>query len=246
MHRFRNSCVLAAIVVLVGCSATNNPPENRQPSSEAPTPAPTATTTPPSAGTTSPTAVAVGGTEVVTLDPWSQRALDTPTISVPASEENWCDVSRVSERSDAYMCNVKEPAGHAPDAPCFRNPSAADEYACLEQNLTWQVLRGLPFRGTETTRRPKTDGNYVYLKLTDGTICSDVSKSGMEPVGDYGFQGFCDDKTSYYSRATAGDPPSDTESPFGEGTDEQGRWLVKTSSATPGQLIARSIQTAYR
>lgn len=244
MHRLRIACVLVAVVTLFGCSTSNNPPEDRQPPSDARSATPT--TTPSAARSTPPAARSVRGTEIVTVDPWSQGVLETSAISVTASEDNGCDVSRVSDRSDAFMCNFKEPAGHAPDALCFRNPSAADEYACLEEDLTWQVLRGLPFRGTETTKRPETEGNYLYLRLTDGTICSDVSKSGMEPVGDYGFQGFCDDGTSYYSRATAGDPTSDAENPFGEGTDEQGRWLVKTSSATPGELTARSVQTAYR
>jgi hypothetical protein len=246
MHRFRIACVFSAVIALVGCSTTNTPVQGSQSSSEAPSAAPTATTATRSAVHTTIPAARSAGTEVVRLDPWSQGALDNPAIAVAASEDNWCDVSNVSARSDAYMCLFKEPAGHAPDAPCFRNPSVPDEYACLEQDLTWQALRGLTFRGTETTRGPATEGNYVYLRLTDGTICSDVSKSGMEPVGDYGFQGSCDDGTSYYSRAAVGGPPSDNESPFGEGTDEQGRWLVKTSSTTKGQLTARSVQTAYR
>jgi hypothetical protein len=140
------------------------------------------------------------------------------------SEDNWCDVSRVTDRSDGYMCVYEPSQGHAPDALCISNPAAAEEYACLEPDLTWRIIRGLPFKGTERSS-PHLQGDYVYLKLIDGTICADVSKSGMEPIGDYGFQGFCDDGTSYYTRFSSSGTPADGASPFGEG-HRRGRTLA--------------------
>lgn len=242
MHCFRILRVVVAFVVLSGCSATeNNPTSTSQPPT--PTGAPAAPSTVPS---TTPTVVK--GTQVITVDPWAQEVLETPVpvVSLAPSEDNWCDVSRVTNRSDAYMCVYKRAQGHAPDALCIRNARAAEEYACLEQDLNWQIIRGIRFKGIEPSRRQGVQGEYVYLKLTDGTVCARDSKSGMEPVGDYVFLGFCDDGTSYYTRFTTPDPPSDASSPFGEGTDAQGRWLVKTGAATPGQLITRSVDAAYR
>ncbi|MDQ0767268.1 hypothetical protein QF031_000017 [Pseudarthrobacter defluvii] len=92
------------------------------------------------------------------------------------------------------------------------------------------------------------EANYVYLQLNDGTVCQPVQKSGMEHVGDYGFQGFCTDGTFYYSRFDTARPPSDDSNPFGEGTDSEGRWLLKTDrpNAAPGELVSRSVEVAYR
>lgn len=169
-----------------------------------------------------------------------------PAVSLPPSEDNWCDPSRVTDRSDAYMCSFSTPnTVHYPHALCFRNPSASEEYACLEQDLRWQVLRGLRVRGFEPSKRPGVPGQFVYLKLTDGTICVASSKSGMPSAGDYPFLGFCNDQTFYYAHVVNPHPPSDASSPFAEGTDAAGRWLIKTMTG-PGQLATRAVEAAYR
>lgn len=64
-------------------------------------------------------------------------------------------------------------------------------------------------------------------------------------MGDYVLFGSCSDGTGYWTRFVTGDAPSDASSPYGEGTDAEGHWLVKTGT-TLGQLTTRSVETAYR
>jgi hypothetical protein len=122
-----------------------------------------------------------------------------------------------------------------------------DVYACLGPDLHWQVLRGIRYQGIESSRRPGAAGNYVYLKLTDGALCriGRDSKPDIPHIGDYVFQGFCDDNTFYYTRFVGAEPPTDAASPYGEGTDPEGRWLIKTSDGS-GQLVTRAVAAAYR
>lgn len=246
MHNSRIFCVFVALGVLSGCSTAETGPYNTlEPSSATSSPLPTASSSAPAVAPTASSSA--DATQIITVDPWAEDAFasSAPTVLLNPSADNWCDVSRVTDRSDGYMCVYEPSQGHAPDALCISNPAAAEEYACLEPDLTWRIIRGLPFKGTERSS-PHLQGDYVYLKLIDGTICADVSKSGMEPIGDYGFQGFCDDGTSYYARFSSSGTPADGASPFGEGTDEDGRWLVKTGSAISGQLTPRPVETAYR
>ncbi|WP_426767013.1 hypothetical protein ACP3TD_09525 [Pseudarthrobacter sp. 1G09] len=222
MHRTRISFVLATMVVLVACSNTEDEPK-------------TASSGP-------------KGTQIVTLDPWAGEQLSTKpgVVSLTASETNWCDPSRVSERSDAYMCIFDAPGMvHFPDALCFRNPAAADTFACLEQDLSWQVLRGLNLRGIGSTKSPGVQGRPVYLELTDGTICTASSKSAMPSAGEYPFLGVCDDDTFFFAHVVY--PfPTDDSNPFADGTDNEGRWLIRTDSKTSDQLAVRAVETAYR
>lgn len=187
------------------------------------------------------------GTQIVNLDPWESEQLSTkPGMPLITSENSWCDPSRVSERSDAYTCTFDAPGVvHFPDALCFRNPAAADTFACLEQDLSWQVIRGLNLRGLEPTKSPGVQGRPVYLTLTDGTICTASSKSGMPSAGDYPFLGLCDDHTFFFAHVVY--PfPTDDSNPFADGTDDDGRWLIRTNSSTSDQLVVRAVETAYR
>lgn|GEM_PF-4341053 len=177
------------------------------------------------------------------MDPWGAEALTAPgpLFSISPSNENWRKVSRV-DRPDACMCLVQGATGHPLDALCIHNPKVDDAYEWLEQELNWQIFRGLPFKDSGPSRRPDAQSDYVYYKLTDRTICSDVSKPGMGSVGDYGFQG-SSDGTSYCGRFSAKSPPADAAIPVGG--DSEGRWLVKTgtsehrtrASRTPGQAL---------
>lgn len=223
MHRMGISCFLAALVALTACTATT---ENGQ------------KTTP----------EAPQGTQVVSVDPWAHEFLDSkpPTVAVAPSEDNWCDPSRVTERSDAYMCVFSVPGVvHYPEALCFRNPAASEEYACLEQDLGWKILDGLKVRGIGPTKSPGVQGRPVYLKLTDGTVCVASSKSAMPPAGDYPFLGFCNDNTFYYAHVVS-PPPQDDSNPFADETDDEGHWLIRTSEGTSDQLPTRAVETAYK
>lgn len=254
MRCFRLSCLFVALGLLTGCSATgNSPASTTTPPSVTPAPAPEAPSTaatapsPSTSKSVSATATATG-TQASTVDPWASDLLATPvpTVSVTPSAMSFCIPSQISERSDAYMCSTEGVPGPGLQEFCIRNPSVDDEFACLGQDLTWQVLRGIPLRNADFPRTPGVVGDYVYLKLTDGTVCTRSNKPGMPSAGDYVFLGFCDDKTSYFTRFPVADPPSDAASPFGEGADAQGRWLVVTGTATTDQLVTRSVERAYR
>lgn len=228
MSSFRIVSCFVVFGVLSGCSATgNSPPGPTQPTS-APAPA--------------------EGTRAISVDPWGRDLSESPapTVSLPSSSGNFCIPSRITDRSDAYFCVGERPQGPGVQDFCIRNPSGEDEYACLGRDLAWQVLQGVPLRNADPVRKPGIVGDYVYLKLTDGTMCTRTHIVGMPSAGDYVFLGLCDDKTSYFTRFPTDDPPSDSSSPFGEGTDAQGHWLVKTGTATSDQLTTRSVERAYR
>lgn len=226
MRSFLIVCCLVACGAISGCSATGN----RPPSPMQPTSAP------------------ASGTRAITVDPWGRdlRESPVPTVSLSPSSGNVCMPSQITDRPDAYLCVGEAPQGPGVQDFCIRHPSGDDEYACLDRDLAWKVLRGLPQRTADPVIRPGAVGDYVYLKLTDGTMCTRSHIVGMPPAGDYVFLGLCDDKMSYFTRFAGAAPPSDSSSPFGEGTDAQGRWLVKTGIATTEQLTSRSVETAYR
>jgi hypothetical protein len=252
MRCFRLSCLFIALGVLAGCSATENSPASTiSPPSVTPVPAPEAPSTvatAPSPATSTSVSPTATGTQTITVDPWASDLLATPvpTVSITPSAMSFCMPSRISERSDAYICSAEGVPGPGVQDFCIRNPSVDDEYACLGEDLAWQVLRGIPLRNGDTLRTPDVLGDYVYLELTDGTVCTRSNKPGMPSAGDYVFLGFCNDKTSYFTRFAGVDPPSDTSSPFGEGVDAQGQWLLKTGIATTDQLVTRSVARAYR
>lgn len=230
MHCWRTSCVLAACVTLTSCTATGGPP------AESPQPP-------------SPSSGVPRGTEAITVDPWANEVRETPlpTLSPPPSQDGFCDISRISDRSDAYLCTYENDRGNKAQADfCISNPTAAEEYACLDTELKWQVLRGIRIHEGVAPRKPVALSNYVYLKLTDGTICWKTSTPGPPHMGDYVLFGSCSDGTGYWTRFVSDDAPSDNSSPYGEGTDEQERWLVKTGTTTSGQLTTRSVEAAYR
>lgn len=230
MHRWRIYCVLVSFMALTGCTASGSEEaeSSRPPSSESDVPK---------------------GTQAIIVDPWPKEVQQTPvpTVSPSPSKDNFCYFSRISDRSDAYFCAYENDQGDKVQADfCIASPSTAEEYACLDRGLKWTVLRGIRILEGLPSLKPVALSNYVYLTLTDGTMCWKTSMPGPPHVGDYVLSGFCSDGTDYWTRFAAVDAPSDASSPFGEGTDAEGRWLVKTGTTTPGQLTTRSVEAAYR
>jgi hypothetical protein len=226
MYRWRIFCVFIALMAFSGCTAKGvEPAESSQPPS-----------TPPK------------GTQAITVNPWAQEILETPlpTVSPPPSNGNACSSSLLTDRSDAHFCIYQNALGEKAQAEfCISNPSAPEEYACLDRNLNWQILQGIPLRREQPSLPPKALDDYVYLKLTDGTTCWRTSKPGPPHIGDYVSLGFCSDNTDYWTRFITADAPTDASNPYGEGTDAEGRWLVKTG-LEPGPLTTRAVETAYR
>ena len=230
MHRWRIFCVLIAIVGLAGCTETGGQPaaSSQPPSTAAP--------------------VSPQGTQAITVDPWAKGDFGTsvPTVSLSPSKGNVCGSSLLTDRSDAHLCFYENAQGEKAQAEfCISNPSTVEEYACLDRNLNWQILQGIPLREGQPSVPPKALDDYVYLKLSDGTTCWRTSKPGPPRIGDYVSLGSCSDNTDYWTRFITRDAPTDASSPFGEGTDAEGRWLVKTG-LDPGPLKTKAVQTAYR
>lgn len=230
MHRWRIYCVFVAFMALAGCTTTGSEPAESSPPRSAPSSVPK-------------------GTQAITVDPWANEVRQTPlpTVSSSPSRDNACYFSRVPDRSDAYFCVYENDQGDKlRDDFCIANPTATEEYACLDRDLNWHVLRGIEIREERPSLQPVTLSNYVYLKLTDGTMCWRSSTPGPPHMGDYVLFGSCSDGTGYWTRFVSGDVPSDASSPYGEGTDADGHWLVKTGTTTLGELTTRSVETAYR
>lgn len=196
MYRWRMFCVLVAMVALSGCTATD--------SQTATSPSPSSTPR---------------GTHEVRVQPWTGEVPETPlpTESVGPDKNNFCDSSPVTDRPDAYKCIWENTQADF----CIANPASTDEYACMDRDLSWHILRGIERSGIPSSKPLGPLGAYVYLKLTDGTMCFRSGAAGPPQLGDYVSAGVCSDKTDYWTRFEPNTAPSDDSSPFGGGTTRE-------------------------
>lgn len=164
-----------------------------------------------------------------------------PAESADPSANHYCEGSLITDRSDAYRCF----AGSSVRDFCIANPDDLTEYACADASMHWTVLKGMERRTYKVTDPIQHPGLIVFVKLTDGTLCDRANGPGPAAVGDYKSVGPCSDKTEFWTRFDKATATNDDSSPFGEGTDAQGRWIVK-SGPDGGPLTARSVEVAYR
>lgn len=225
--------VVLAAIALGGCSIVGNQPDSS-----------TSASAPVASGSSSAASPAAASTRVISVQPWSHELLESAqsTVAPEPAKPNYCEPSQITDRPDAYRCY----RGDTRFNFCMANPASAIDYACMDAKLGWKILSSVDHTAPPSSPKPVgSPGQYVYLKLTDGTVCSRVSGAGPSPLGDYISPGDCSDQTSFWTRFDRNVVPTDSASPFGEGTDAQGRWLVKTGPAA-GPLTTRSVEAAYR
>lgn len=244
MTKRRLLSIAVALIALNGCSAAGGLTGGPSTSGAAGTAGQSSASSPSDFAWPVETTPPAGSTVAIKVQPWSHELVESarPTVAPDPSKPNYCEPSLISDRPDAYRCYRSNSRYNF----CIVSSASAVDFACLDEKLDWYILQSVDHTTRSTGTKPEGwPGQFVYFKLTDGTICSRFSGAGPTALGDYTSPGDCSDHTSLWTRFDPNIVPIDPASPFGEGTDAHGAWLVKTGPAA-GPLKTRTVEAAYR